>query len=178
MTPAKTQGADTAVTTAPDIEVTLLAEEQQVQRDADNLVKALEEANRKREDLAKKWRDVQVTRGKRKAEQHEADAKVRGKLLANAVVAEVRRRFVRQADKARLVAEKLQAERDVLRSPCKVWMRLGVSVSFFSLLLEAEKCVGNRFTRECSGRIVETQGRTARGRHEGEGEAARKCSGG
>ena len=128
------QGADTAVTTAPDIEVTLLAKEQQVQRDAEDLVKALEEANCKCEDLAKKRRDTQVVREKCQAEQCEADAKVRGKLLANAAVAEVQRRFVRQADKARLVAEKLQAERDVSRSPHKVRMRLGVS-AFFSLII-------------------------------------------
>ena len=134
LAPAKTQGADAAATTAPDIEATLLAEEQQVQRDAEDLVKALEEANHKCEDLAKKWQDVQVAQKKCEAEQHEADAKVRGKLLTNAAVAEVRRRFVRQADKARLAAEKLQAERDASRSPRKVWMRLGVS-AFFSLVI-------------------------------------------
>ena len=134
MTPAKTQGTDAAVTTAPDIEATLLAEEQQVQQDAEDLVKALEKANRKHEDLAKKRRDAQVAREKHEAEQHEADAKVRGKLLANAVVAEVRCRFVYQADKARLAAEKLQAERDALRSPHKVRMRLGVSAFLFLVI--------------------------------------------
>ena len=134
LTPAKTQGTDTAVTTAPDIEATLLAEEQQVQRDTEELVKALEEANCKCEDLAKKWWDVQVAQEKREAKQHEADAKVRGKLLANAVVAEVRRRFMHQADKARLAAVKLQAERDASRSPRKVWMRLGVSAFVFLVI--------------------------------------------
>ena len=134
LAPAKTQGADTAATTAPNIEATLLAEEQQVQRDAEDLVKALEEANHKREDLAKKRRDAQVTREKREAEQCEADAKVRGKLLANAAVAEVRRQFVRQVDKAMLAAEKLQAERDASWSPCKVRMRLGVSAFFFLVI--------------------------------------------
>ena len=134
LTPAKMQGADAAVTTAPDIEVTVLAEEQQVQRDAEDLVKALEEANRKREDLVKKQQDAQVAREKREAERREVDAKVRGKLLANAAVAEVRRQFMHQADKARLAAEKLQAERDASRSPCKVRMRLGVS-AFFSLII-------------------------------------------
>ena len=89
LTPAKTQGTDAAVTTAPDIEATLLAEEQQVQWDVEDLVKALEEANRKREDLVKKRWDTQVVREKCEAEQHEADVKVRGKLLANAAVAEV-----------------------------------------------------------------------------------------
>ena len=54
ITPVKMQGTDVAATTAPNIEATLLAEEQQVQRDADDLVKALEEANRKHEDLTKK----------------------------------------------------------------------------------------------------------------------------
>ena len=134
LTPAKTQGADAAVTTAPNIEATLLAEEQQVQQDAEDLVKALEEANCKREDLAKKRRDTQVAWEKCEAEQHEADAKVRGKLLTNAVVAEVWCRFMCQADKARLAAEKLQAEQDASRSPRKVQMRLGVS-AFFSLVI-------------------------------------------
>ena len=68
-----------------------------------------------------------------KADQCEADAKVRGKLLANAAVAEVWHRFVRQVDKARLAAEKLQAEWDASRSPRKVRMKLGVSNSFFLL---------------------------------------------
>ena len=120
MTPAKMQGMDAAVTTAPDIEVTLLAKEQQVQRDAEDLVKALEEANHKREDLAKKRQDVQVAREKHEAEQCEVDMKVRGKLLADAAVAEVRCWFVCQADKARLAAEKLQAERDASQLPRKV----------------------------------------------------------
>ena len=134
LAPAKTQGADVAATTAPDIEAMLLAEEQEVQRDAEDLVKALEEANCKRKDLAKKRRDAQAVWEKCEAEQCEADAKVRGKLLANAAVAEVWRRFVRQVDKARLAAEKLQAEQDASRSPRKVWMRLGVS-AFFSLVI-------------------------------------------
>ena len=131
LTPAKMQGADAAVTTAPNIEATLLTEEQQVQWDAEDLVKALKEANRKREDLAKKRWDAQVAREKCEAEQREADMKVRGKLLANAVVAEVGRWFVHQADKARLAAEKLQAEQDTLRLPQKVQMKLGVSNSPF-----------------------------------------------
>ena len=134
LTPAKTQGTDTAVTTAPNIEATLLAEEQQVQWDAEDLVKALEEANRKREDLTKKRRDVQVAREKREAEQREVDVKVRGKLLTNAVVAEVWHRFVCQVDKARLAAEKLQVGRDASWSPHKVRMRLGVS-AFFPLII-------------------------------------------
>ena len=134
LAPEKTPGTDAAVTTAPDIKVTLLAEEQQVEWDAEDLVKALEEANRKREDLAKKRRDAQVAQEKCEAEQREADAKMRGKLLANAAVAEVRHQFMCQADKARLAAEKLQAERDAARSPRKVRMRLGVS-AFSSLVI-------------------------------------------
>ena len=43
ITPAKTRGADTAAVTAPNIEATLLAEEQQVQWDADDLVKVLKD---------------------------------------------------------------------------------------------------------------------------------------
>ena len=64
---------------------------------------------------------------KHEVEQCEADVKVRGKLLANAAVAEVRRRFMRKADKARLAAEKLQMELEELQSPRKVQMKLGVS---------------------------------------------------
>ena len=131
ITPAKTQGTDAAATTAPDIKATLLAEEQQVQWDAEDPMKALEEANRKREDLTKKWQDVQVAWEKREAELREVDVKVRGKLLTNAVVAEVQRQLMHQADKAKLVAEKLQAEQDVSWSPRKVRMKLGVSVFLF-----------------------------------------------
>ena len=97
-------------------------------------------------------------REKHEADQHEADVKVRGKLLANAAVAEVRRRFVRQANKARLAVEKLQAEREALRSPRKVQMKLGVSISLFSSSLEAEKSVGNRCACECGGGIVKAKG--------------------
>ena len=128
------QGTDAAVTTAPDIEAMLLAEEQQVQQDAEDLVKVLEEANRKHKDLVKKRRDAQVAWEKCEAEQREVDAKVRGKLLTNAAVAEVRRRFMCQADKARLAAEKLQAEQDASRLPCKVRMRLGVSAFLFLVI--------------------------------------------
>ena len=46
-------------------------------------------ANCKREDLANKRLDVQATQEKCEAEQCEVDTKVRGKLLANAAVAEV-----------------------------------------------------------------------------------------
>ena len=158
ITPAGTQGADAAAVTVPDIEVTLLAEEQQAQWDADDLVRALEEAKRKREDLASKRRDAQVAREKRKAEQHEADAKVRGRLLANAAVAEVRRRFLRQAEKARMAAEKLQAEREAAQSPRKVRMKLGVSISLSSPLLDAEKSVGDRCARERGGGFIEAEG--------------------
>ena len=54
ITLANMQGMNAAVVTVPNIETTLLAKEQQVQQDADDLVKVLEEANRKCEDLAKK----------------------------------------------------------------------------------------------------------------------------
>ena len=59
--------------------------------------------------------------------------KVRGKLLANAAVAEVQRRFLRQAKKARLAAEKLQAEQEASQSLHKVCMKLGVRFFFFVL---------------------------------------------
>ena len=54
ITPAKTQGVDVAAVTVPNIEAMLLVEEQQAQRDADDLVKALEDVNRKHEELANK----------------------------------------------------------------------------------------------------------------------------
>ena len=75
-----------------------------------------------------KQQDVQATWEKHEAEQREVDVKVRGKLLANAAVAEVRHQFMRKADKARLAAEKLQMELEESRSPRKVQMKLGVSV--------------------------------------------------
>ena len=71
-----------------------------MQRDANDLAKVVEDTNRKCEELTNKRRDTQAAWEKHEAEQYNADAKVRGKLLANAVVAEVRRQFVRKADKA------------------------------------------------------------------------------
>ena len=65
------------------------------------------------------------------ADQREVDTKVRGKLLANAAVAEVRCQFMCQVDKARLAVEKFQVEQDALQSLCKVRMKLGMSVSLF-----------------------------------------------
>ena len=136
----------------------MLVEEQQVQWDTDDLVRALKEAKRKCEDLANKRRDAQVAREKREADQREADAKVRGRLLANAVVAEVRRWFLHQAEKARMAAEKLQEEREAAQSPCKVQMKLGVSIFPSSPLLDAEKSVGDWCARERGGGFVEVEG--------------------
>ena len=132
MAPVNKQGANTAAGTIPDIEMSLLAEEQQAQWETDNLLKVLEEANRKCKDLVNKRCDVQAAWEKHEADQREADAKVRGKLLADAAVAEVWRQFVCQVEKARLAAEKLQTEQEVLQLPRKVRMHLGVS--FLSLL--------------------------------------------
>ena len=159
---------DAAAVTAPEIKVTLLTEEQQVQRDADNLVKVLEDMNCKCEDLVNKRQDAQAAWEKReadlcKADQCEADqrevaVKVRGKLLATAAVAEVRRWFMCQANKARLAAEKLQMEWEASQSLRRVWMKLGVNIFLFSSSLEAEKSVGNHCARECGGGIVEAKG--------------------
>ena len=135
MAPVNTQGENTAVGTTPNIEMTLLAKEQQAWQDANDLVKALEEANCKHEELVNKRRDAQAAQEEHKAEQCEADPNVRGKLLANAAVAEVWCQFVHQAEKAMLAAEKLQTEWEVLWSPWKVRMRLGVSFSLSSSLL-------------------------------------------
>ena len=50
---ATLRGADASAVTVPDIEAMLLAEEKQAQWDADDLVKVLEDVNRKREELAR-----------------------------------------------------------------------------------------------------------------------------
>ena len=78
ITLANMQGMNTAAVTTPNIETTLLTEEQQAQWDTNDLVKVLKEANRKLEELANKRRDMQATREKHEVEQREADAKVRG----------------------------------------------------------------------------------------------------
>ena len=84
---------------------------------------------------------------------------MRGKLLANAAVAEVQRRFLRQADKARLAVEKLQAEWEAMQTPRKVRMRLGVSFLLaFSSMFRADRCVGNHCARECGGGVVKVEG--------------------
>ena len=54
MTLVNVQGMNAVVVTAPDIEASFPAEEQQAQQDANDLVKALEEVNHKREDLMNK----------------------------------------------------------------------------------------------------------------------------
>ena len=158
ITLANTQGANAAVVTVPDIKMMLLTEEQQAQRDADDLVKVLKEANCKREELANKRWDMQAAREKHKAEQREADVKVRGKLLANTAVAEVWRQVMRQVEKVRLVAERLQTEWEASWSPWKVWMKLGVS--FFLLLhcLGLRRFAGYRCTHECGSGLIEMKG--------------------
>ena len=83
---------------------------------------------------------------------------MRGRLLANAAVAEVRRQFLRQAEKARMTVEKLQAEREAAQSPRKVQMKLGVSISLSSPLLDAEKSVGDRCAHERGSGFVEAEG--------------------
>ena len=122
MAPAGMQGVNVAAVTAPDIKTALLTEEEQAQWDADALVKALEEANHKHEELANKRHDAQATWEKCEADQCEVDVKVRGRLLVNAAVAEVQQWYVLQVNKARLAAEKLCTEREVSQSPWKVQM--------------------------------------------------------
>ena len=61
MAPAGTQGTNTAVVTAPDIEMALLTKEAQAQQDTDALVKALEEANCKCDELANNRHNTQAT---------------------------------------------------------------------------------------------------------------------
>ena len=83
---------------------------------------------------------------------------MRGRLLANAAVAEVWRRFLRQAEKARMAVEKLQAEQEAAQSPRKVRMKLGVSISPASPLLDAETSIGDCCARERGGGFVEVEG--------------------
>ena len=122
MTPAGTQGVNTAVVTMPDDEVVLLAKEEQAQWDTNTLVQALEEANHKHDELVTKQHDTQATQDKCEVDQCEVDVKVRGRLLANAAVAEVWRWYVCQVNKARLVVEKLRSEWEGSHSPLKVQM--------------------------------------------------------
>ena len=153
------QGANVAAVTMPDDkEAVLLAAEEQAQWNTDNLVQALEEAKHKCDKLATKRCNAQATREKREADQHEADVKVRGRLLANAAMAEVRHRYVRQANKVRLALEKLRTGREVSQSLQKVWMRLGVSLSLYLHCSRLRKAAGYCCTSECSGRLVETEG--------------------
>ena len=122
-------------------------------------MKVLEEANRKHEELANKRWDAQATQEKCKVEQHEADAKVRGKLLENAAVAEVQCRYVCQAEKARLAVEELQTEWEASWLPQKVHMRLGVS--FFSPLhchWRLSKVAGYHHASECGGGLIKMEG--------------------
>ena len=80
MAPANTQGMNVAVVTTPDVDIALLAKEEQAQWNADAVVKALEEANCKGNEVANKRCDTQAAQEKHKADQCEVDAKVRGRL--------------------------------------------------------------------------------------------------
>ena len=85
MAPVDMRGANAAVGTMPDIKMTLLAEEQQAQWDADDLVKVLEEANCKREELANKRRKelANKRRGELANKRHKELANKRCEELAN-----------------------------------------------------------------------------------------------
>ena len=84
------------------------------------------------------------------------DVRVRGRLLANAAVAEVQCRYMCQEGKVRLAVEKLQTEREVSQLPQKVQMQLGVSFfPFFFIALRLKRVAGYRCASECSGGVVE-----------------------
>ena len=93
------------------------------------------------------------------AEQCEADVKVRAKLLANTVVAEVWHRVMCQVEKVRLAAEKSQMAQEALWSPRKVQMRLGMSFfPFFFIGSRMRRVAGYCCASECGGRLVKMQG--------------------
>ena len=84
---------------------------------------------------------------------------MRGRLLANAAVAEVQHWYMYQANKVRLAVEKLRMEQEASQSPWKVRMRLGVSLFFSSSLLSRlRKAAGYHCTSECGSGLVETEG--------------------
>ena len=81
--------------------------------------------------------------------------RVRGRLLANAAVAEVWCQYMRQAGKARLVAEKLQMKQEASWSPWKVQMQLGVSFfPFFFIALRLKRVAGYCCASECSSGVI------------------------
>ena len=57
-----------AVVTVPNVEIALLAKEEQAQQDANSLVKALKEANHKHDELANKRHDTQAAWEKREVD--------------------------------------------------------------------------------------------------------------
>ena len=108
MAPSGTQDVNAAAITAPNIETALITKEEQAQWDTDALVKALEEANCRHDELVVKHRDTQAAWEKCKVEQREVDTKVRGRLLADA---KVRGRLLADAKvRGRLLANAAMAE--------------------------------------------------------------------
>ena len=83
----------------------------------------------------------------------------RNRLLVNAAVADMQHWYVCQANKARLVVEKLRMEQEASQSLWKVQMQLGVSLLFSSSLLSRlRKVAGYHCASECSGGLIETEG--------------------
>ena len=84
MSPPNSSTSNAAAAIAPIIneEAVLLTDEHRVQQETINLKCLLAEKCKQREELSDKWKAVQA--------KQEAEVKVRGRMLAEAVVAEVR----------------------------------------------------------------------------------------
>ena len=124
MTPpvSSTSNAATAIAPITEEEAALLADEQRVQQETDDLERLLAKKCKQREELSDKWKAVQMKR--------EAETKVRARALVEVVVAEVRWSTKQANEHAKDLARKANKELQKSQSPAKGKRQL-VSHSFF-----------------------------------------------
>ena len=111
-----TSNAATVIVPISEEETALLADEQRVQQEMDDLERLLAEKRKQHEELADKQKAAQMKR--------EAETKVRTRALTEAAVAEVRWAMKHANEHAKDVAWKVTEELQRLQSPAKGKQRL------------------------------------------------------
>ena len=137
-------------------ESALLADERCIQQETDNLECLLAMKCKQREELAKKWKEVQT--------KHEEEMKVRARMLTEAAMAEVRWAAKHANERTKDVVRKAMEELQRLQSPAKgkQWL---VSTSFLGVVtvlrISISQChagEGEGLAGGCEERRVEAEG--------------------
>ena len=130
-------------------ETALLADEQHIQQETNDLKCLLATKHKEHEDLAKKWRVAQTKR--------EEEMKVRARTLAEAVVAEVRQATMCVNNCAKDAVQKAMDELQRLQSSAKgkCWL---VRRKFSSSGDDTEESIGKCYTGEGEGHAGKGKG--------------------